>query len=126
MNKVYLAGGFRTNWQQEVKDHFIYEQFQWLDPKQTGLTIPLEYTTWDLFHIKQADIVFVYIEKANPGIGLAAEIGYAKALGKVIITVFEKDRDNIPDKYYHMLLAMSDRWYNNLKEGIDFLSTFIQ
>jgi len=58
------------------------------------------------------------MEKDNPsGIGLSAEIGYAKALNKTIIFVNESE-----SKYFKFVEELSDVVYNNLKDGVDFLA----
>lgn len=127
--KVYLAGGFRSEWQEEVKklDGFIF-----FDPKTKerpgGIeAVPMkleEYGTWDLHFIKQADIIFVYAEKENPYcIGLAVEAGYAKGLGKTVILVLEPNREVIPDKYMDFIKMVSDITFDNFQAGIDYLSS---
>jgi hypothetical protein len=69
---VYLAGGFHgeienKNWQQYIKDklndHFIFfdpRQKEFDKKEQNRMTFK-EYTTWDLWAIRTADIVFVYL-----------------------------------------------------------------
>ena len=92
MTKVYLAGGFRSNWQKEVKtasvkrgrrelyefiefwDPYIVERGKFAEKKEWSAK---EYTQWDLHAIRQCDIVFAYLEKGNPGLGMIAECGYA-------------------------------------------------
>ena len=89
MQKVYLAGGMRGDWNTRVK---ALEGFTFFDPKdkeEATMTVD-EYAPWDLHYVKQADICFVYIKNDNPScIGLAVEAGYAKGLGKTVILVLE-------------------------------------
>lgn len=127
--KVYLAGGFKSDWQTKVKNS---SSFYWLDPKEKErapmdlepMTLN-EYGVWDLHHVKQADIVFVYCESDNPGcIGLAVEAGYAKGLGKTVILVLEKNNTTIKDRYLDFLRTVSDIVFDDLDSGINYLAKF--
>lgn len=126
MIKIYLAGGFRSNWQLEViskfKDSFIF-----FNPQQHNLQAPDQYTSWDLHQVKNADILFGYMEESNPsGLGLAVEIGYAKALNKTIILVDEKSNCNEKfAKYFQMARVSSNVVFNDLASGLDYLSSFV-
>lgn len=124
--KVYLAGGFRTNWQNKVIEAYG-ELFLFFNPRMHGLEIDSkQYTTWDLFHVKQCDIFFAYMEYTNPsGFGLSIELGYAKALGKTIILVDEKSsQEESFARYFKIVREASDVVFDNLDEGIKFLSSF--
>jgi nucleoside 2-deoxyribosyltransferase len=129
MQKVYLAGGFRTDWQNKLKE---LDGFIWLDPKEkerpNGVVIPMtvnEYGTWDLHFVKQSDIVFVYAERTNPScIGLAVEMGYAKGIGKTIILVLEPNHETIKDNYLQFLKKGANITFETLKDGIDYLQSF--
>ena len=111
---VYLAGGHKSGWQNRVKQHF--KGICFLDPSTHNLKNPREYTAWDLALIRRADIVFAYLELSNPsGYGMALEIGYAKALQKMIILVNEKT------SYTDMIESMCDVVYKNLENGITYL-----
>ena len=84
-----------------------------------------EYSLWDLHAIKCADIVFVYLEKDNPGIvGAAVEAGYAKGLGKTVILVQERENAHIKDRYIDFVKSVSDIVFDNLSDGIAYLKTF--
>ena len=70
--KIYLAGGFKSDWATKVMESCIYNNFNWINPKgkeyKNGERIVMnvnEYGKWDLHFIKQSDIVFVYVEKSN-------------------------------------------------------------
>jgi nucleoside 2-deoxyribosyltransferase len=124
--KVYLAGGFKTNWQSKViegsGDSLIF-----FNPREHGLEADSkQYTAWDIFHVKKCDILFAYMESTNPsGYGLCLELGYAKALGKMIILVDEKSsKDDSFAKYFKMAWESSDVVFENIDEGIKFLSSF--
>jgi nucleoside 2-deoxyribosyltransferase len=121
---VYLAGGFRSNWRKKVKNTCTNLLF--IDPEekeQNKKFTPSEYGCWDLHFVKQSDIVFVYMAKNNPsGYGLSVEIGYAKALGKTVILVLEKEHEKY--RYLKFLESVADVVYENLDESITFLSSF--
>lgn len=125
MNKVYLAGGFKSNWHKKLT---CIEGFKWYNPaaKESDKILSLaEYISWDTCHIKKSDILFVYIESTNPScIGLSAEIGYANALGKTIITIIEPDNLNFKDRYFDFLRGLSSVVYDNLEQGIDYLKNY--
>lgn len=139
-NRVYFCGGMRSGWQDKIKNTVIYtgrneilpdtisiplkdliftaEIVDFIDPRLNGTKVPPEFTTWDLFQLKDCNIVFAYLEKDNPsGFGLAAEIGYAKALGKTIIFVNEKS----DDIYLRFVEELSDVVLTNFDAGIKFL-----
>ncbi|MCJ7447929.1 MAG: nucleoside 2-deoxyribosyltransferase [Bacteroidales bacterium] len=118
-NKVYLAGGF-SGWREDVKELTNIECF---DPESKPDKHWSEYGTWDIHFIKQCDICFAYLDKNNPsGYGLAAEIGYAKALNKTVILIIEPGHKK--DKYFQFLKQFADVVYESLYEGIVFLKTF--
>jgi nucleoside 2-deoxyribosyltransferase len=119
MLTVYLSGGMKSDWQDTVKSS-IYNA-EWIDPSRHGLSKPDEYTAWDLLGVRKADIVFAYLAEDNPsGIGLALEVGYAKALGKTIVFVDERGG------YTDIVRSTADVWCDNLDEGIGILRMFVQ
>ena len=113
---VYLSGGLHSGWQDELTEAIAGIEF--LDPRYHGLEHDEnQYTLWDLLAIRSCDIVFVYFEETNPsGIGLSAEMGYAKALGKTIIYV-----DPTDDKKRGFLRAIADVHAKTLDEGMALL-----
>lgn len=127
--KVYLAGGFRSNWQEKLKQ---LDGFIWLDPRDkerpNGVPIVMdvnEYGTWDLHYIKQSDIVFVYAERTNTScIGLSVESGYAKGLGKTVILVLEPNHETIKDNYLQFIKKSANITFENLQDGINYLQSF--
>jgi nucleoside 2-deoxyribosyltransferase len=124
--KVYLAGGFRTNWQNKVIEA-CGESFMFFNPREHELEIDSkQYTTWDLFHVKHCDILFAYMEATNPsGLGLCLEVGYAKALGKTVVLIDEKSsNDEAFAKYFKIVRESSDVLFSKLEDGIRFLLTF--
>jgi nucleoside 2-deoxyribosyltransferase len=127
---VYLAGGFKSNWQADVVS--IYSKFEWINPRDKEFVLGdrvvmnvNEYGKWDLHFIRQSDIVFVYVEKSNTScIGLSCEAGYAKGLGKTVISVIEPNHETIKDEYLSFITQVSDIVFNDLKNGISYLKSF--
>lgn len=119
--RIYLAGGFKSNWQDEVMK--TVPAHEYLDPRVHGLQTRAEYTTWDLEAIRRSHCIFAYLEATNPGgFALALELGFAKALGKMVILVDQKSAaDPTGARYLEMLAAASDATFNSLGEGIEFL-----
>lgn len=124
--KVYLAGGFRTNWQGKV-EAACSDFLLLFNPRDHGLEKDSkQYTAWDLFYVKNCDIFFAYMEATNPsGLGLCLELGYAKALGKTTVLVDEKSsQDESFAKYFKIARESSDVVFDRLEDGIKFLLTF--
>ncbi|MDP3025918.1 MAG: hypothetical protein Q8O10_10360 [candidate division Zixibacteria bacterium] len=122
---IYLAGGFYTKWQDAIINR--YPNIHFLDPRSHGFQGEKEYTFWDLEAIKNCDCIFAYLEADNPsGFALASELGFAKALGKIIIFVDEKSlTDKEVARYFKMLHEISDADFDNFEEGLDFLDKYI-
>ena len=128
--KVYLAGGFRSDWANKVKE--CSNNIDWINPKdkefngsERVVMNVNEYGKWDLHFIKQSDILFIYIERTNPScIGLSCEGGFAKGLGKTVITVLEPKHETIKDNYLSFITQVSDVIFEDLGEGIDYLKSF--
>ncbi len=129
--KVYLAGGFKSNWAEQVKK--CSDNFEWINPKdkefkdeERTIMDVTEYGKWDLHFIKQCDIIFAYAERTNPScIGLSCEIGFAKGLGKTVITVLEPNHKTIKDTSLAFITQVSDIVFEDLGSGINYLKSFI-
>lgn len=128
--KVYLAGGFKSDWAERVKNSC--NNFIWINPKEKEFKnnerIVMnvdEYGKWDLHFIKKSDIVFVYVERSNTScIGLSVEAGYAKGLGKTVILVLEKNHETIKDAYLSFITQVADIVFDDLESGINYLKSF--
>ncbi len=118
----YLAGGMRSDWRErfidEVDKEFLHPKYigkmaiRWLTPQR--LPSP-DYVENDLHLVSNADILFGYLEKDNPsGLGLVAEMGFAKALGRQIIFVNEQG----DDRYTEFLCVMSDDYFTDFDEAV--------
>lgn len=154
MKKIYLAGGFYAdNWQEKVKINFIAstkignglfeyhlenkEKVIFFDPKQKErgennselqkqiFSNPKTYTFWDLNAIDESDIVFAFIDKNNPALGVIAEVGYAVGKNKTVILIIEENHNIHKDRYFDFLRNMVKVDFKTLEEGIEFLKTII-
>ena len=127
--KVYLAGGFRSNWQKRVIDSFQQHDgiITFYNPKEHGLKNSDQYYFWDTIHIEQCDVVFAFLEESNPlALGLIFELGYARGLNKKVILVDQKSNKNTDyAKQFRFARESVDVAFSNLEEGIDFLKSFI-
>ena len=99
--RVYLSGGFVTDWQLKVIESVPEAEFyNPADFELRGLKagqIPVGiYGPMDLAQIKLCDVVFAYLESSNPTpINVCFEVGYALGLGKIVIFCNEWTYDNI-------------------------------
>jgi nucleoside 2-deoxyribosyltransferase len=120
MLKVYLAGGMRgTDWQGQLIREFP-EEIYFFNPRTHGLKYSDQYTTWDTTAIEHCDILVAYLSRDNPsGVGMAAEVGYARALGKKIIFCIDSGRED--DRYWDFVKELSDVITPNLLEVRDWL-----
>lgn len=83
--KIYLAGGFHSNWQDEVMaqapQHTYFNPIVHADQR-----FAYRWTQQEIEGMKGCDLVFAYFELDNPsGRGLAKEIGWATILDKPVI-----------------------------------------
>lgn len=116
---VYLAGGMRSGWQDTLQfdEPLRREGVRFLDPRMHQFEAEGAYTAWDLEAVKQADLIFAFLEADNPsGYGMSLEIGYAKALGKMIIFVEEPGHPQ--SRYLGMCRASATFNVDDLKTGI--------
>ena len=123
--KVFLSGGFKSNWQAKVIEA-LQDKFIFFNPREHGLEHSDFYTTWDIHFVKGCDILFAYMESTNPsGYGLTFELGIAYALNKTIILIDEKSgQDEQFGKYFKILHRPSGVVLSNLEEGIEYLRKF--
>lgn len=125
--KIYLSGGFKSDWQKLVINA-IGDDCTFFNPREHKLENSTEYWTWDVHFIKECDIVFAYMEVDNPsGFGLTFEIGLAYGLNKTIILVDEKSKHHEDfEKYFRIVSHSSMVRFDSLKEGIEYLKTFTE
>jgi len=90
------------------------------DPKTKPDNKWEEYATWDAHAIRQCDICFAYMGKDNPsGYGMAAEIGYAKALNKTVILIIELGHEK--ERHFLFLNKFADVVYTSFEDGVGYL-----
>jgi len=113
---IYLSGGFYSGWQSQVKQGAPSHEY--FNPETDSQQIAIcGFVSEDIAGIDWCDLLLAYKQTSSPyHTGLAAEIGYAYAKGKIIILVDEFDRID------GFLAGMSKRVYNNLQSAIDYLS----
>jgi Nucleoside 2-deoxyribosyltransferase len=118
---VYLSGGQRSGWQQEVRAEV--PQLDYLDPSAHHIEQADAYTAWDLAAVRACDLVFAYLEITNPsGYGLSVEIGYARALGKVVVLVDEKsESDPRLERRLRIVRATASVVFFSFADGVDYL-----
>lgn len=123
--KVFLSGGFKSNWQETVIQRF-HNKFIFYNPRQHMLDTPADYTWWDIHFIRQSDIIFAYLEKSNPsGLGLIFEVGIAYGLNKTIILIDEKsDENEIFKKYFNIVKHASSAVCTSFEIGLKYLESF--
>jgi len=114
--KIYLAGGFYSDWKQKVVEgapnHDYYDPE--LDKEKERAICA--YTIADLERIDWCDTLFAYLTDYPKYGGLAVEVGYAYAKGKIIILVTEKDDTD------GMIAGLSKWIYLSLNGGIERLN----
>lgn len=124
--RVYLAGGMHRNWRDAITKPLsgIASYYQFIDPMTTNLKTPEQYTYWDLRSIEQCDILLGHMDVENPsGWGLNLEIGYAKALDKVIILVIPDDfmQEDKRARYFGMAVSCADVVTKTFADAVNFL-----
>ena len=114
--KVYLAGGLRTDWQDDFVDEFAFV----LDPRTLFGSVR-EKAKQEEKWLKECYAVLAYAEDSNSWpIGLAYELGYAKALGKPTVLLVD-----VIDPRTHWLQYMVDFCTTDKDKAIEFIRTTI-
>lgn len=117
---IYLAGGFKSGWQKAVIK--VLKEWHIFDPSSHNLPEPSDYTKWDLNAIERSDVLLAYMEKDNPGgYALSLEVGYAKALGKLIVLI-EEHPDEQRYRYFEIIREVADLRFDTVDEAIDYLA----
>ena len=120
MSKVYLAGGFKSKWQNRVITwHDV------IDPskKDESDMSTKDIGEWDKQAIQNSDMIFAYMERTNPsGFGLSCELGYAHALGKTVVLVLEKNHEKHSDRSLEFLTCFADYVFSDFQSGLNCLN----
>lgn len=123
--KIYLAGGLRSNWQKKVTDKVDAIFYNPREKEVDKVLTLLEFGTWDLHFIKKCDIVFGHMERTNPsGVGMAVEMSYAKALGKTVILCLEENNEHVKDRYLQFMKKVSDIVFTDIDDAINYLKLY--
>lgn len=110
--RAYLAGGFYSDWRRTIEDAKL--NFVCSDPQRDNdQSASYRFIRDDLAAIEAADFVIAYYPGGYASHGMAAEMGYAAALKKVIIYIDETDR---PDLF---LVGLSKRLFANVPAFVD-------
>lgn len=112
-----------NDWQSILINRCKETSFIFFNPRNHMLDLSKEYTIWDLFHVNHCDILFGYMEESNPsGLGLCLEIGYAKALNKLIILIDEKSiSDSIFRKSFSIARESATIIFDSFDDGVSYL-----
>lgn len=123
---VYLAGGVHSGWQERVKA--AVPDCHYIDPAQSGLKSPAQYSFWDMAAIERADLIFAYLEADNPFcLGAAFEIGYGLGLGKKVVLVDRKSpADETFRHHFAIVEAATPVVLSSLNEGITMLKSLVR
>jgi nucleoside 2-deoxyribosyltransferase len=139
--KVYLSGGFHSNWADRVIAACDPEQFLFLNPlekekdpatnawknlplaeeeKEARSKAQTQSPWWpcDKLAVAKADVIFCYMEDYRPkllGTGAIFELGMAYAFGKLVILV-----NRVEHRYYREFEHVFTS-FKSLDEGIEFL-----
>ncbi len=118
--KVYLSGGMKGDWQDEIPNMDGVEYF---DPRTDSpqFSSAIDFVNADVEAVKDSDLVFCYMEKDNPsGIGAAWECAVARENNIPIITVWEKE-------YIDPFFACNSLYlYSEFEKGKERLIKFIE
>lgn len=132
--RVYLCGGFHSDWQNEVREacketpiHFINPKKNWVggstkteeERESSDKKLPQSiWWGWDKLAIQLSDIIFVNLEDYGReegnlrGTGDIYEMGMAWAYDKLIICV------NVVDHRYYRGIARNHFVFSTMEEGI--------
>lgn len=115
---VYLSGGMKTGWQDKMPE---IEGVTYFDPrKDSEQSAAIKFVNDDIKAVKEADVVFCYMEKDNPsGLGAAWECAIAYENEIPIITVWEKD---YIDPFFS---CCSQFFFSNFDKGIERLTKVV-
>ena len=123
--RVYLSGGFKSNWQQKVVSE-LGGDFVFLNPREHRLKDASQYWSWDVHFVRQCDLVFAYVDSDNPsGYGLALEVGLALGLNKTIILIDDRSKhDPNFEMYFKIVHKSANVVLSSLEEGMAYLKKY--
>ncbi len=121
MIRVFLSGGTKGNWQDQVRqaipDCYCH------DPREAGkLTTMKEIAELERMWLDECDILFFFFESNNPsGLGSAFEVGYCISKGIPVIFVDEKCTS-----HSEWLGVHCNEVFHDLDSGIDSLKKYVK
>ncbi len=108
---AYLAGGFYSDWRKEIDAANL--GFRCIDPhKENDQTACYRFVSGDLEAIEKVDFIIAYYPGGYTSHGMAAEIGYAAALKKVVFLI---DESGVPDLF---LVGLSKRLFTSIEDFV--------
>lgn len=129
---VYLAGGMRTGWQEDVKRDLkkLHDAglVRWSDPRENDTRDPKEYEPLDMMRVETADIIFGYAEDGNPGLyALCVELAFGKAKGAktLLVNLLKEETDPKRKRYFSFTGVVCDFQVDNLNAGVQLLEKMI-
>lgn len=129
---VYLAGGMKSGWQDQVKLALrkIHDQglVRWSDPRDNYTADPKEYLLLDVMRAESADIIFGVAEDDNPGLyALCVELslGHAKGARTLLVNQLKETTDPKRKKYFQFVQVVCDFETDKWHEGINMLERMI-
>ena len=88
------------------------------DPRAHKLDAPEDYAKWDFGAVALCDAVFACMTLDNPsGYGMAAEIGFARGLGKRIVFVNYLRAGDQRQKHMLLIEELCDSVHDKLTDG---------
>lgn len=110
--KAYLAGGFYSGWRKQIEDAQL--GFETIDPaRDNDQTASYRFVRDDLDAIERSDLVIAFYPGGYSSHGMAAEMGYAAAIKKIVYYI---DTSGVPDLF---LVGLSKRMFTSIEAFID-------
>lgn len=120
---IYLAGDVNSLWREHVKAKLGVERC--LDPTDHELHSARLYTHADLYLVRRSAIILAYYTSEHElALGTSAEVGYGKALDKLIVVVVSPATlDEHPELAYHLdfICTLADVTLPTLDAAIEFI-----
>lgn len=137
--RVYLAGDLSKNgrWRKRVIDRFAaFTNVEFMSPVDTLSYDPVQlrranklntvFVDCDLTKVQECEILFVYLRSCGSRhSGSSAEVGYATALGKLVILVNDMPASEEVQYGFIKGLVPERRYFRRLEDGIEFLEDFL-
>ncbi len=117
--KVYLAGGISQAWRKRVSRKWrgLAKTFDPFTDSRQGAVY--EFTNDDLEAVRDSDLVFAVVDY-HVYTGLAAEVGFAHALGIPVILVWDVSSPTTPKRVETFITACSAALFVDVDEAAEF------